>query len=54
MIHIEIREIENGFVVEFFDSIGPAELDKTVFIDSFDGVMKEILKWFREVKGIKH
>ena len=50
MIHIEIKEIENGFVVEFFDDIGPAELDKTVFIDSFDGVMKEILKWQKAQK----
>ena len=50
MIRIEIREIENGFIVELFDDAGPAELDKTVFIDSFDSVMKEILKWFRKAK----
>ena len=50
MIHIEIKEIENGFVVELFNSTGPAELDKTLFLDSFDAVLKEILKWFRKEK----
>ena len=51
MIHIEIREIKNGFIVELFDDAGPAELDKTIFLDSFDAVLKEILKWFRKEKG---
>lgn len=45
MIRISIAEIENGFMVELFDSNGPVELDKTVFCKTFKEVLEKIIEW---------
>jgi len=54
MIHVDIKEIENGFVVELFNSDGPTELDKTVFAKSLDEVLKVISDWYKEEKESTH
>lgn len=52
MIHVEIDEIENGFVVELFDSKGPSDLDKTVHVESIDEVVKLLVDWYKKEKGV--
>ena len=52
MIHVEIEEIENGFILKLFSEEGPQELDKTVFVsDSFEKTLKTLTEWYAEVKG---
>jgi len=50
MIHVEIEEIANGFTVSLFDSNGPEELDKTVFVESFEKAMQVINDWRNQGK----
>ena len=50
MIHVEIKEITNGFIVSLFDSNGPEELDKTVFVQTLKEAMKAIADWVKEEK----
>ena len=45
MKHIKIDEIQNGFVVELFDDLGPSRLDKTVFCKSWGEVTKAVESW---------
>jgi hypothetical protein len=45
---INIEEIENGFVVELFDTHGPSSLDKTVFCSGWDEVTKAVLEWRKQ------
>ena len=52
MIHVEIEEIENGFILKLFSEEGPQELDKTVFVsDSFEKTLKTLTEWYVKVKG---
>ena len=53
MIHVDIAEIENGFVVKLFDSVGPSKLDKTIFIKSFEEVLSELEAWFKKEKEVE-
>ena len=46
-IRIEIKEIENGFVVELFTEHGISKLDKTVFASTMKNVLDIIKVWVR-------
>jgi len=48
MKHISIEEIENGFVVELFDDVGPQKLDKTVFCKDWKEVTKTVMEWRKQ------
>lgn len=48
MKHVEIEEIANGYTVSLFDSEGPAELDKTVFVKTFQEAIDRSLEWYKE------
>jgi hypothetical protein len=48
MKHISIKEIENGFVVELFDDVGPQNLDKTVFCKGWKEVTKTVMEWRKQ------
>jgi len=50
MIHVEIVEISNGFTVCVFDSDGSAELDETVFVESFEDALEFVAEWRKEEK----
>jgi len=50
MIRVEIVEISNGFTVCVFDSDGPEELDKTVFVESFEDALEFVAKWRKQEK----
>ena len=45
MKHVQVDEIENGFVVELFDDHGPMNLDKTVFCKDWKEVTKTVMDW---------
>lgn len=45
MKHINIEEIENGFVVELFDDHGPQNLDKTIYCKDWKEVTKAVMDW---------
>jgi hypothetical protein len=45
MKHIKVDEIDNGFVVELFDDLGPANLDKTIFCKDWKEVTKIVTEW---------
>lgn len=46
MIHIDIKEVVNGFVVEFFDSDGNSSNDYDKFFGTFAEVLDEIKVWY--------
>ena len=43
---IEIAEIDNGFVINTFDSDGKASNDKKTFIEDWVDVIKFVDKWY--------
>lgn len=49
-IHVEIEEITYGFIVSLFDSNGPEELDKKVFVKTVEEAMKAVADWVKEEK----
>lgn len=54
MLKIEITEINNGFTIDFFDSDGPTELDKTIFCETFKEALEKIGEWKKlEDKAVK-
>lgn len=45
MIHIDIQEIDNGYIVTLFDSHGSSEEDETVHCKTFEASIKKVQKW---------
>lgn len=43
--HIEIDGIENGYTISLFCEDGPTELDKTVFVETFEEAINTITDW---------
>lgn len=50
MLHIDIQEIENGYVIELFDSTGSSELDKTIYAKTWEEVLTHIEDWKKELR----
>ena len=48
-IHVEMKQIDNGFVVNMFDADGKEEHDKEVFIENIKNSLKAIDKWTGEI-----
>ena len=46
-MHIHITEIENGFVVELFDS----SLHRTLSVKDFDEVLQTISNFYKKQRG---
>ena len=50
LLEINISEINNGFIIKFFDSNGPPELDINVYSESFEAVLKKIVEWKKKLE----
>jgi hypothetical protein len=51
-INVSIQEISNGFTVEEFSMHGSPELDRTVYVNTFEEALREIKTWYRlELSG---
>jgi len=47
-IHVEIKQIDNGYVLHLFDEEGPAEHDMDLFLEIMDEVLEKIKAWTKE------
>ena len=48
-IHVDIEQIDDGFIVSLFDADGKAEYDKKIHIDNLESVLKTVSKWVNDV-----
>jgi len=46
--HIEIEQIENGFILKLFDEDGKVELDKNVFVLTWNQAIETLEKWHKQ------
>jgi len=48
-LHIEIREIDNGFLVSFFDENTPANIDRVFHAETMKEVLDETVLYYEKV-----
>ena len=46
--HIDIEQIENGFILKLFDEDGKAELDKKLFVPTWKEAIETLEKWHKQ------
>ena len=49
-INIEIKQIDNGFILHLFDEDGLASHDQDLFFEDFNDVLKKIEEWEKEAR----
>jgi len=47
-VHIDIEQIDNGFILTLFDHEGTSENDKKLFYEKFRDVITKIEEWRRK------
>ena len=52
-LKIEIRQIDNGFVLHLFDEDGPSSHDEDVFLQSLEQVLQKIKRWADEAAELE-
>ena len=49
-LHIEIKELDNGFVVDFFSEKGGSKFDKSVYCATMLDVVSAVQDWVKKVR----
>jgi hypothetical protein len=49
-IHIKIRELNNGFVVDFFSEKGDSKFDGATYCATVEDMQKALADWIKSVK----
>jgi hypothetical protein len=51
-VNIDIRQLDNGFLVEFMSDEGPSTMDKTFFFPKWKELIDGIQEWYKEINDV--